>query len=175
MEGDGDMQSLRNGAKFLIALAKWIAIAALAIMTVMIFLQVVYRYVLQDALSFSEELARFMFVWSVAMGSALAWHKGSHIGVEFVVEALPEAFSKPVKLLTSLLSLLFFSILIWYGFQIVGVTIGQLSPALSLSMGLVYLAVPVSGIVMFIDETSNLAEMLFGTANKSSATSGGQK
>jgi len=66
----------------LVGFAKWSAIIAAVIMTVMVFLQVIFRYVLGEALSFSEELARYMFVWSVAMGSALALRSHSHIGVE---------------------------------------------------------------------------------------------
>lgn len=65
-----------------IGFAKWCGISTAIVMTVMIFMQVVYRYVLADSLSWSEELARYMFIWSVAMGSALALKTRSHIGVE---------------------------------------------------------------------------------------------
>ena len=142
----------------LVGFAKWSAIAAAVVMTIMVFLQVIFRYVLGEALSFSEELARYMFVWSVAMGTALALKKRSHIGVEVFVELIPVRFQNLMVLITSLLSLLFFGLLIWYGFVMVGATMDQESAALLLPMGYVYLAIPLSGIVLFVCEIANFLE-----------------
>ncbi|MBE0529439.1 MAG: TRAP transporter small permease [Rhodospirillales bacterium] len=142
----------------LVGFAKWSAITAVVIMTVMVFLQVIFRYVLGEALSFSEELARYMFVWSVAMGTALALRRHSHIGVEVFVERLPARFHDPAKIVGSLLNLTFFGLLIWYGFVMVGMTMDQESAALLLPMGYVYLAIPISGIVLFVCEIANFLE-----------------
>ncbi len=142
----------------LVGFAKWSAIIAAVIMTVMVFLQVIFRYVLGEALSFSEELARYMFVWSVAMGSALALRSHSHIGVEVFVERLPVRFRDPAKIVGSLLNLTFFGLLIWYGFVMVDMTMDQESAALLLPMGYVYLAIPISGIVLFVCEIANFLE-----------------
>lgn len=149
------MKFIDTLTNLVVAFAKWCGIATAIVMTVMIFLQVVYRYVLADSLSFSEELARCMFVWSVAMGSALALRSRSHIGVEILVERLPKRFAYSAKLVGSFLSLIFFGLLIWYGFDMVLETMDQESAALEISMGYVYLAVPLSGIVLFICEIKN--------------------
>jgi len=138
------------------------------VMTVMIFLQVIYRYVLGESLSFSEELARYMFIWSVAMGSALALRTRSHIGVEILVEQLPASLAKPAKILACVLSLIFYGMLIWYGFEMVGETMDQESAALELPMGYVYLAVPLSAIVLFICEIKNVLDDLFVTKGNES-------
>lgn len=147
----------------LVGFAKWSAIAAAVVMTIMVFLQVIFRYVLGEALSFSEELARYMFIWSVAMGTALALRTHSHIGVEVFVELLPVRFHKLMALIASLLSLLFFGLLIGYGFVMVGATMDQESAALLLPMGYVYLAIPISGIVLFVCEIANFLENLQAT------------
>ena len=152
------MKALMAITKILVGLAKWSAIVAAVIMTIMIFLQVIFRYVIKAPLSFSEELARYMFVWSVAMGSALALRKRKHIGVEVFVQWLPVRFRDQVEIVGSLLSLLFFGLLVWYGFVMVGATMDQLSPALLLPMGYVYLAIPSSGIVLFVCEIANFLE-----------------
>jgi TRAP-type C4-dicarboxylate transport system permease small subunit len=164
------MKILLAITNMLVGFAKWSAIAAAVVMTVMIFLQVIFRYVLGDSLSFSEELARFMFIWAVAMGSALALRTRSHIGVEVFVDWLPSRFADKVKIVGSLLNLLFFGLLIWYGFVMVGETMDQESPALLLPMGYVYLAIPLSGIVLFVCEIANSAESyLGGTVHTESA------
>lgn len=142
----------------LVGFAKWSAIMAAVIMTIMVFLQVIFRYVLGEALSFSEELARYMFVWSVAMGTALALRKRKHIGVEVFVDWLPVRIGAKINMVGTLLKLLFFGLLIWYGFVMVGATMDQESPALLLPMGYVYLAIPLSGIVLFVSEIANFLE-----------------
>jgi TRAP-type C4-dicarboxylate transport system permease small subunit len=157
------MKALMEITKILVGFAKWSAIVAAVIMTIMIFLQVVFRYLLKAPLSFSEELARYMFIWSVAMGAALALRKGKHIGVEAFVQWLPVRFRDQVKIAGSLLNLLFFGLLIWYGFVMVGATMDQLSPALLLPMGYVYLAIPSSGIVLFVCEIAKFLESYRGS------------
>ncbi len=155
-----------------VACAKWCGVSTAFVMTVMIFLQVVYRYVLGESLSFSEELARYMFIWSVAMGSALALRTRSHIGVEILVERLPASAAKPAKVLACVISLVFYGMLVWYGFEMVGETMDQESAALELPMGYVYLAVPLSAIVLFICEIKNVLDDLFGTQGADESVKG---
>jgi TRAP-type transport system small permease protein len=155
-----------------IGFAKWCGISTAIVMTVMIFMQVVYRYVLADSLSWSEELARYMFIWSVAMGSALALKTRSHIGVELVVERLPKSLAYPAKIIASFVNLMFFALLIWYGFDMVIETMDQESAALSLPMGYVYLAVPLSGIVLFICEIKNTLDDFLGNKGNDESVKG---
>ncbi len=151
-----------------VAFAKWCGISTAIVMTVMIFLQVIYRYVLGESLSFSEELARYMFIWSVSMGSALALRTRSHIGVEILVERLPKSLGMQAKVIACVISLIFYGMLVWYGFEMVFETMDQESAALELPMGYVYLAVPLSGIVLLICEIKNVLDDLFGAQGNES-------
>ena len=155
-----------------VAFAKWCGVSTAVVMTVMIFLQVVYRYVLGESLSFSEELARYMFIWSVAMGSALALRTRSHIGVELLVERLPKSLGNQAKVLACVISLIFYGMLVWYGFEMVFETMDQESAALELPMGYVYLSVPLSAIVLFICEIKNVLDDLFGTKGEDESVKG---
>ncbi len=155
------MKFINTLTNITVACAKWCGVSTAFVMTVMIFLQVIYRYLLGESLSFSEELARYMFIWSVAMGSALALRTRSHIGVEILVERLPRSLATPAKILACAISLVFYGMLIWYGFEMVGETMDQESAALELPMGYVYLAVPLSAIVLFICEIKNVMDDLF--------------
>lgn len=155
-----------------VAFAKWCGVSTAIVMTVMIFLQVLYRYVLGESLSFSEELARYMFIWSVAMGSALALKTRSHIGVELLVERLPKSLGTPAKIVACMISLVFYGMLVWYGFDMVLETMDQDSAALELPMGYVYLAVPLSAIVLFICEIKNVLDDLFGAQGADESVKG---
>lgn len=77
------------------------------------------------------------------------------------------------KVLACAISLVFYAMLIWYGFEMVGETMEQESAALELPMGYVYLAVPLSAIVLFICEIKNVLDDLFGTQGEDESVKGG--
>lgn len=168
------MKFINTIAGIAVGFAKWCGITTAVIMTVLVFMQVVYRYLLEDSLSFSEELARYMFIWSVGMGSALALKTRSHIGVEVIVERLPKHLAYPAKIIVSVINLVFFAVLIWYGADMTIETMDQESPALALPMGYVYLSVPLSAIVLFICEIKNTMDDFLGSKGTVESVSGGE-
>jgi TRAP-type transport system small permease protein len=166
------MKFFKMLVKISVAFAKWSAIITAMLMTVMIFLQVIFRYVIGSSLSFSEELARYAFIWSVAMGSAIALKTRSHMGVELLVDNLPASIRKYALVFASFLNLVFFAILIVYGFSMTTKTMGQSSAALSLPMGYVYISIPLSAIVLFMCEVNNTIEDFFSIRKKDEAVKG---
>lgn len=139
--------------------AKWICIVSLSVMTVMIILQVIFRYVVQSSLSFSEEVARYMFIWSVFVGSALALKARSHVSIEIVVANLPRLPKRMAIVVSNLLSFIFYLLLFVFGIGMTLFTIDQTSPTMSwLSMSLVYLAVPVSAFILMANLAMNAYE-----------------
>ena len=58
-------------------------------MAVVVFLQVIFRYVLNLPLFWTEELARYCLVWASLLGSAVAVKRGQHIAVTIFMERLP--------------------------------------------------------------------------------------
>lgn len=136
----------------------WLTIAAMSIMAIMVVLQVVFRYVIQSSLSFSEELARFMFVWTTFLGSAIALSNRKHVSVDILVAHLPKNMKKTAIITTNCLSLVFFALLIVYGVLMVLHTVDQTSPAMGLSMSYVYASVPVAGLFMLLNGICNAYE-----------------
>mgnify|MGYP003608844836 FL=1 len=77
-------------------------------MTLVIFLQVIFRYFLLQSLSWSEEVARYLFVWLTFLGASVVARSRSHITVESVVNRIkPESLRKGVQTLAALLTLTF--------------------------------------------------------------------
>ena len=72
-------------------------------MTVVVFLQVVYRYVLTQPLHWSEELARYLFVWLSILGATLGLQKRGHFGLDFFYRMFPEAGKTILQFLIHLL------------------------------------------------------------------------
>lgn len=63
----------------------------LAVMVVLVFGNVVLRYVFDSGITVSEELSRWIFVWVTFLGSVVALHQHAHLGTDFLVAHLPRA------------------------------------------------------------------------------------
>lgn len=153
------MESYKKFVGAVNALGKWICVASLSVMTLMIVLQVLFRYVIQSSLSFSEELARYMFIWSAFVGSALALKNRSHVSIEIIVANLPRAIKKRAIVVSNALSFIFYALLVVYGIIMTVHTLDQTSPTMGwLRMSYVYLSVPIAGFILLANVVVNAFE-----------------
>lgn len=122
----------------------------LSTMTVVVFLQVFFRFVIKGSLPWSEELARYLMVWAVFIGASMGAKVGAHIGVEAFVSFFPKKLRMAAIVLSGFLSVLFCLIILILSSKVV-LSIkaaGQLSPAMEIPMYWAYLSVPVGMILM---------------------------
>lgn len=161
------MGAFKKIVDFFDKITNYAAFAAFAVMSLMIILQVIYRKA-GASLSFSEELARFLFIWATLLGAPMCLKRRSHVGFDLIMTNMPRPIRKYGGLLTNLIGMVFYLVMIIYGFKVTAVTMGQTSPALGLKMGFVYLSVPVAGILMMINGAYNIVEDLsmFSKSNK---------
>lgn len=73
----------------ILRLGRWISIVAIALMVVAILVQVFFRYVLNNALPWPDEAARFMMLWMTGLMAPLAYRRGGFVAIDIVVAALP--------------------------------------------------------------------------------------
>ncbi|WP_227935615.1 TRAP transporter small permease [Alkalihalobacillus deserti] len=137
------------------------------IMVTAIFMQVFMRYVLGSSLAWSEELARYCFIWLVYLGISYGVRKQRHIKVDIVLILLKDKWKVVLNIVANLIFLAFAVFVIIYGYGIASklLAFGQTSPALQLPMGLVYLATPVGmGLTAFrlIQQLIQLIRTLIG-------------
>jgi TRAP-type C4-dicarboxylate transport system permease small subunit len=119
-------------------------------MSVVVFLQVLFRYVLGLPLFWTEEFARYCLVWASLLGAAVATKRGQHIAVTFVMERLPVRLRSSFRLVALFSVAVILAIITWGGIQLVMVTRAQISPALRIPMALPYAAVPVGAAAMLL-------------------------
>jgi TRAP-type C4-dicarboxylate transport system permease small subunit len=145
--------ALRMITKFdgMIAKGEAVALIGLAsIMTVVVFLQVVFRYVLTQPLYWSEELARYLFVWLSILGATLGLQKRGHFGLDFFFRMLPEQAKRCMGFFIHLLMGAVVLVILIQGITLVQKTVLQESPAMGISMSWAYASLPVGGALMAV-------------------------
>lgn len=129
------------------------------VMVAVIFLQVVMRQ-FDSSLSWSEELARYCFIWLVYIGISYGVKKDRHIKVDVLLLLLKTKGKLILTIIANLLFIAFAIFVIRYGYDIASqlLAFGQKSPANQIPMGLIYLATPVGMGLTLIRLIQNLVK-----------------
>ncbi|MFD1032550.1 TRAP transporter small permease [Metaplanococcus flavidus] len=129
------------------------------IMVAVIFMQVVMRQ-LDNSLSWTEELARYCFIWLVYIGISYGVKKDRHIKVDVLLLMLKNKGKIILTIIANLLFIAFAIFVIRYGFDIAMqlLSFGQKSPANQIPMGLIYLATPIGMGLTLIRLIQNLVK-----------------
>jgi TRAP-type transport system small permease protein len=129
-------------------LVRAVIIGVFATMILVTFAQVIFRYVFRSPLPWSEELARYCFVWIVFLGATLGLERGVHIGVDILTILLPQRLQHLLLRFNQLLILGFALFIVVASLAVLEANQLQYSPALGLQMAKVYLAIPLGMLVM---------------------------
>jgi TRAP-type C4-dicarboxylate transport system permease small subunit len=133
------------------AVLYWFSVAAMSVMLVVIFAQVVSRYVFNWTPEWSEELARYLFVWVVFIGSALIMGESGHLAVQFVPNHFKgTAAGKFLEIVINLSGYVFILILLTQGAKMTRVMTFQMSPGMEIPMSWVYAVIPLSSALMLL-------------------------
>ncbi|MBU8912850.1 MAG: TRAP transporter small permease, partial [Spirochaetales bacterium] len=124
-----------------------------------IFAQVLSRYVFKISISWLEELARFTFIWAALYGGSIAYRKGVLHKFEIAYGAISPRIPQVLGIVTRIAILFFLGVLIIYGFKLSFFVYNQFSPALTIRMTYVYLAVPVAAVMMFISTVLDISRV----------------
>lgn len=123
----------------------------LMIMSAIIIIQVVFRFILHAALPWSEELTRYLMIYIVFFGAAYAVRYNKLMRVEFVETILPQKAQKWYFLLMNAVLIFTFLVITIAGFEFTRMALNQRSPGLHVRMAYVYVAIPISGILMMVN------------------------
>lgn len=144
------------------------------LMTAMVFdvtWQIITRFILSKPSSFTEELAGFILMWISLLGGSYAYHKKAHLGIDILTSRLSGRIRFVAHLFITL-AVFFFALFVMVlgGIRLVNITftLRQISPALKISMGYIYLVLPFAGVLMMF---YSLDYMFHPFSDKSPATS----
>lgn len=141
----------------------WFLVVVMGVSVVNVLWQVFTRFVLSSPSSYTEELARFLLIWIGLVGAAYASGRGMHLAIDLLPRRLTGRPSVALEVGIGLCVATFaIAVLLYGGSQLVLITLGlgQRSAALGIPIGLVYLALPISGALIAWFSVRDIREIL---------------
>lgn len=134
----------------LTALNRATVAALLATVFLIVFVNVVLRYIFGFSLSWVEELSRYLMIWSAWLAMGLALREGAHIAIDSLLAALPRDAARVLRIVVFLAVVVFALSLVWLGSSYALFAWGQKTAVLRLSLGMVYLAIPIGALLLLL-------------------------
>ena len=141
----------------------WMCVVLFAALVLDVAWQVFARQMLDSPSGWSEELGKYLFIWLGLFGSALVFGERGHIAVDFAVRRLPGIAQVAVTVIVQLSILAFTSlVLVWGGFRVTSLAWDQNLTGLPVNVGNLYLALPLSGVLIVFYTLYHLIRILTG-------------
>lgn len=144
-------------------IVNWILALIMTAMLIVVSAQVWYRFVLNDPLAWSEELARYLFVWISFLGSAVGVRMQVHLGIDLIDKILSPRGRKIMTIGVNILIQIFLVVVIYWGIRILKVVQFQKSASMGIPMTYPYLAVPVGSALMLLNSLRLSWSVLFSS------------
>lgn len=133
---------------------QWLLVASVAILIVPVMLQIFSRYVgFIPRYIWTEELARFCFIWMIMIGAMIAVREGTHFDVD-VLPSLAPKWNAISHIVTHLAMFIFAVVFLYFGYQFALFGADQTSELAELPMWLIFIAWPLAGAfwILFLAE-----------------------
>jgi len=138
---------------------EFVLVLIFALLVLDVLWQVFGRYVLGQSFSFTEEFARFALIWLSILGAAYLNGKREHLSMDFLLRKLkPNQLNHRMKIIEIMMFVFAFFVMVIGGGNLVYITLylGQISPAMHISLGYVYAIVPISGLLIMFFSVYNI-------------------
>lgn len=147
-------KSLENTLNIIMALA-------LAVMVVLVFGNVVLRYLFNSGITWSEEMSRYLFIWLTFLGAIGAFKNKEHLGVDMLIKRLPTKMKKVVIVISDLLILFVLFLVLDGSWKMTMINIDSKAPATGLPLAFVYGTGILVSISMGLMTIYNLYQVIF--------------
>lgn len=131
---------------------------------VLVFLNVILRYIFKSSSTWIEEAVRYLIIWVTFIGSAVCFRKSSHMGIDLIFSLTKGPVKKGIEIFGLIASLLFMGFLFKYGVDLVLFTkqSGQIAPSLEIKLFWVYMGIPLGAFLSGIDIIKVLVNKIKG-------------
>lgn len=125
-----------------------------------IFIEVVLR-AFGSSISWSQELVRYLIIWITLIGSSVCIRNGAHVSIDILSELIKGKIKKGLALFIYLIAI-FFSVLFTYysmKYLVFSFSGNQITPALGIPIYIVYISLPLSGLLMILRYVQRIFQM----------------
>ena len=145
-------------------LERWIAMFFIAFLAVILFVEVLFRYILYESIGWISEISSFMFVWFIYLSISYITGKDTHIRVQILDLIIPKHWIRYVDISMNFLWLGFNCLMVFYGIQLVLSVIRYpfRTPILDISMAIPYSIIPLAFGLMTIRLSVNMYGQIVG-------------
>ena len=145
---------------FLEQILKVALVFLLATMTIVVVIGIVARYVLLISIPWTEELARYLMIWTGFFGFGVAYRKKELISVKLFVDRLPPNLLRIALFVSDILCSIFLVIVVVYGIKLCLQNMYQYSPSLRISVSIIYAIIPLGCVIYLLFVIESIASFL---------------
>jgi len=149
---------MRRAARIVANVPEYLLIALMIVVFADMVLGVFSRYVMGRAVFWVEEVGSYSLIWLTFVGGAIGVRRGSHFAMPILVERLSPQHRSFLHIIHSLLILLVGVVLIWFSLPLIRANAPSVTPALRLSLAVIYLAPLVGGFLMGLYALANIVD-----------------
>lgn len=148
---------MRSFYTLLDRVTEFLGIVFLLCSVAVIFIQVIFRYFLNNALPWPEEAGRYLFLWATYLGISLCMRGDQHLRVTVVPEMLSAARRKIINLLCTIINILFFFTLVWLGVEMTEKvhSTGQAAISLPIPIWIIWAGIPLFCLFVLLQAIRN--------------------
>ena len=129
-------------------------------MAVLVFLQVLCRYLLKAPLDWSEEMSTFAFAWMALLGASIGLRSDEHPRLDIFLKRFPGQLRKAAQVVVNLSILFMLLVLLIYGARLMMAMRMQSTAALGYSVAFVYAVLPFSAAIMLVHVLAQTIDLL---------------
>lgn len=144
---------------------EYLIVAMFAVMVIVIFIQVIMRYVFNNSLYWSEELGKFIFVWISWLGISLGERAGEHIKITMLLDKLPYRVAQIFNIISEIVVIGICAVTIFYGVSLVQSQMGTNYAGIKISVSWGYAAVVVGCSLMVIRSIAGCVKSIISLKN----------
>ena len=123
----------------------------MVILTIIVFMDVILRYIFRQGFSWTQEVATLMLVWFSLIGMAIGVLEKIHISIEMFTSKLPEKAIHVLEVIDHILIAVFGGAMVYYGLLIMNMTKNSTLPATKMPSSVLYVILPLSGLLVVIN------------------------
>ena len=145
------MKFLQKLCRILFKALEWFAMICMVILTCIVFIDVILRYILKQGFSWTQEISTLMLVWFSLIGMAIGVLEKIHINIEMFTAKLSRKWIQVLDSINHILIAVFGGLMVYFGVLIMDMTKLSTMPATKLPSSVLYVILPLSGALILIN------------------------